>query len=60
MKNHTTAKELMRDPDCADCGKTLTGDDIVVLFQTDKGEDILPGYFCDDCSDNYNGNGELV
>jgi len=59
MKNYTIAKELMHDPDCANCGKTLTGEDVVALFQTDKGEDILEGYFCEDCSDRYDENGEL-
>lgn len=59
MKNYTKAKELMKDPVCADCRKRLTDNDTVVLFQDEQGFDQRDGYFCDNCADFYDENGEF-
>ena len=57
MKNEIKAKELMRDPNCADCDCLLNGDDIVVLFQDNQSHDLRDGYYCEKCADKYDENG---
>jgi len=57
MQDKIKAKELMRDPNCADCDCLLSGDDIVILFQDDRGHDLKDGYFCEKCADKYDEDG---
>jgi len=60
MKNETKAKELMADPNCANCGRELTGDNIVILFQDDQNHDLKDGYFCEKCASEYDEDGNIL
>ena len=60
MKNVLKAKELMKDPICADCNKLLTGDDEVILFQDNQHHDLKDGYYCEKCAKKYDENGQKI
>lgn len=50
IADEITANELIQDVFCHDCGRLLSGSATATLFQTDKGEDVLPGYYCEKCA----------
>ena len=60
MKNEIKAKELMRDPYCADCDRLLSDSDIVVLFQDEQSHDLTDGYYCEKCAGNYTDDGNEI